>query len=194
MNNEAVIAFFDRLAPLWDSDMIRPEEVIRQILDGAGVGPGDRVLDVACGTGVLIPDYLGRGAASVTGIDISPEMIRLAREKFRDGRVELIAGDAAVLHYGRRFDRIMIYNAFPHFCDPEGTIAHLAGFLMPGGTLTVAHGMSRERLEAHHRGRALEVSLGLPPQEELVRMFARFLTVTVDISDDRMIQVTGRKE
>ena len=45
MNNEAVLAFFDRLAPLWDSDMIRPEEVIRQILDGAGVGPGDRVLD-----------------------------------------------------------------------------------------------------------------------------------------------------
>lgn len=34
-----------------------------------------RLLDVACGTGVLFPDYLARGA-SVTGIDISPEMAR----------------------------------------------------------------------------------------------------------------------
>ena len=61
-----VIAFFDRLAPGWDGGMVRDEAVIAAILDAANVAPGADVLDVACGTGVLIPDYLGRGAASAS--------------------------------------------------------------------------------------------------------------------------------
>lgn len=49
------------------------------------------VLDVACGTGVLIPDYLERGAAQVTAIDIAPEMVRIAREKFPQENVTVLA-------------------------------------------------------------------------------------------------------
>ena len=82
MNKADVIAFFDRCAPEWDADMIRNEPVIQTILDNAGVCAGIDVLDVACGTGVLIPDYLKRSVRSVTGIDISPEMIRIAEKKF----------------------------------------------------------------------------------------------------------------
>ena len=51
-----VIAFFDKRAAAWDAEMIRHEPVIQAILDNAGVGNGVRVLDVACGTGVLFPD------------------------------------------------------------------------------------------------------------------------------------------
>ena len=79
-----VIEFFDRLAPDWDAGMVRNEPVIARILDLGGVVPGADVLDVACGTGVLIPDYLHRGAASVTGVDISPKMAQIARGKFAD--------------------------------------------------------------------------------------------------------------
>ena len=79
IDKREVIAFFDRCAPAWDAGMVRHEPVIEAILDNAGVGSGMRVLDVACGTGVLFPDYLARGA-SVTGIDISPEMARIAAE------------------------------------------------------------------------------------------------------------------
>ena len=66
MNKQDVIRFFDRLAPQWDADMVRNETVIAKILDGAGIRSGIHVLDVACGTGVMIPDYLSRGVASVT--------------------------------------------------------------------------------------------------------------------------------
>ena len=55
-----VISFFDRCAPNWDAEMIRNEPVIRTILDNAGIRAGIDVLDVACGTGVLFPDYLAR--------------------------------------------------------------------------------------------------------------------------------------
>ena len=74
-----VIAFFDRLAPGWDAEMVRNEAVINAILDNADVTAGKDILDVACGTGVLIPDYLKRKVASVTGIDISPKMTEIAR-------------------------------------------------------------------------------------------------------------------
>ena len=56
MEKKDIIDFFDRLAPQWDADMIRSDAVIEKILDGAKVRPGVSVLDVACGTGVLIPD------------------------------------------------------------------------------------------------------------------------------------------
>lgn len=59
-----VIEFFDRCAPSWDAELIRSDRKINIILDNAGVGEGSRVLDVACGTGVLIPDYIRRGAVS----------------------------------------------------------------------------------------------------------------------------------
>ena len=82
MNQQEIIKFFDRRAPDWDAEMIRDDAVIDAILDNAGVKAGDDVLDVACGTGVLIPDYLQRGVSRITAVDISPEMIAHARRKF----------------------------------------------------------------------------------------------------------------
>ena len=118
VRSEEVIGFFDRLAPGWDADMIRNEDVIAAILDNAQVREGTDILDVACGTGVLIPDYLARGAASVTGIDLSPEMAKIARVKFPEEKVKILCGDAEKETFDGKFDVIMIYNAFPHFPDP----------------------------------------------------------------------------
>ena len=80
MEQKDVISFFDSCASWWDADMIRNEEVIAAILDNGGIREGVHVLDVASGTGALFPDYLKRKVASVTGIDISPEMLKIARK------------------------------------------------------------------------------------------------------------------
>lgn len=193
IETKEVIAFFDRLAPDWDAEMIRSDAIIRIILDNAGVGAGAEILDVATGTGVLIPDYLARGAASVTGIDISPKMAEIARAKFPQEQVTILCGDVEETDFGRLFDCVVVYNAFPHFPDPERLIARLASLLKPGGTLTVAHGMSREKIDAHHRGTASHVSNGLMSAEDLAAIFARHLRVSTVISDGRMYQVAGRR-
>ena len=187
-----VIEFFDRCAPSWDAGLIRSDRKINIILDNAGVREGSRVLDVACGTGVLIPDYIRRGA-DVTGIDISPEMIKLAERKYAGTGVRFICGDIETADVGQDFDAIVVYNAFPHFPDPERLITHLSGLLTEGGVLTVAHGMSREKIDAHHHGSASKVSMGLMPAEQLAGIFGRHLDVTAVISDEDMYQVAGKR-
>lgn len=191
MNKHDVISFFDRLAPQWDADMIRNDSVIATILDNARVNAGKHVLDVACGTGVLIPDYLSRDAASITGIDISPEMAKLASQKFPQDNVTILCGDVEETAFDKKFDCIVIYNAFPHFPDPEKLIAKLASLLAPGGTLTVAHGMSRAAIDHHHEGSASKVSVGLMHEDKLAQLFAKHLEVTVKISNDTMYQIAG---
>ena len=176
MKQQDVIEFFDQAAAGWDAQLRRNEPVIARILDNAGVRSGVRVLDVACGTGVLIPDYLQRGAAQVTAIDISPEMARIAREKFPQENVTVLCGDAEQAHFPALFDCIVIYNAFPHFPEPERLLAHLAGLLAPGGTLTVAHGFSRKTLDAHHAKTARQVSNGILPVQELAKLCAELLS------------------
>ena len=189
-----VAAFFDRLAPSWDAGMVKNPEIIGTILDNAGVSEGKRVLDVACGTGVLIPDYLDRRVASVTAVDLSPEMARIAYEKFAaEPNVTVLCADVLTAPLSQAFDCIVVYNALPHFADPKRLIAVLSGLLPAGGTLTVAHGMSREALLRHHRNVPETVSEPLPPVEALAEIFQKHLTVTTVLSDDRMVQVVGKK-
>jgi demethylmenaquinone methyltransferase/2-methoxy-6-polyprenyl-1,4-benzoquinol methylase len=191
MEKKDVIAFFDRLAPQWDADMIRSDRIIGRILDNAGVREGVHVLDVACGTGVLFPDYLARDVASVTAVDISPEMVKIAQSKFPEEKVKVLCADVESLQPERKFDCIMVYNAFPHFPEPEKLIRVLAGMLQPGGSLTVAHGMSRAKIDRHHEGTASRVSVGLMHEDALAAIMEQYLDVTVKISDDNMYQVTG---
>lgn len=191
MKKEDIIAFFNRLASGWDADMIRNDEVIGKILDLGQVTEGADVLDVACGTGVLFPDYLARNVGSVTGIDISPEMVKIAREKFP--QVEVICGDVEEVTFDKKFDCIMVYNAFPHFPQPENLIYVLSKQLKPGGTLTVAHGMSRAEIDHHHEGAASKVSVGLMHEDALENIFSKHLEVTGKISNDRMYLVCGKK-
>lgn len=191
MNIHDVREYFDRLAPGWDAEMIRSDEKINAILDCGGIHAGVRVLDVACGTGVLFQDYLERSVASVTGVDISPEMVKIALSKSTDPRITVLCADAQELEFSEKFDCVMIYNAFPHFPQPEKLLAHLALCLVPAGRLTVAHGMSRAKIDAHHHGSARDVSIGLMPETELASLMSRWFDVDTVISDNKKYIVSG---
>ena len=192
MIKQDIVDFFDKCAPGWDAEMIKSDEIIGIILDAAGVEAGKTVLDVACGTGVLFDYYLEREVASVTGIDISPEMVRIAQGKFP--QVQVLCADVEGAVFDRKFDCIVVYNAFPHFPEPERLIAHLSRLLMPGGKLTVAHGMSRAQIDHHHEGKASKVSIGLMHEDALADIFSQHLKVTKKVSDDRMYLVCGEKD
>jgi demethylmenaquinone methyltransferase/2-methoxy-6-polyprenyl-1,4-benzoquinol methylase len=194
MEKKGIIEFFDRCAPNWDADMIKSDTIIGKILDNAEVGADMDILDVACGTGVMFDYYLDRKVTSVTGIDISPEMAKIAAGKYEaEEKVQVICGDVEEYGFDRKFDRIVVYNAFPHFPYPKRLIKILSRLLKEDGRLTVAHGMSREAIDNHHSGAASKVSNGLMTAESLKRIFDAYFDVEVVISNNYMYQVSGVK-
>ena len=182
-----VIEFFDRCAPTWDAEMVRHDMVIEKILDNGGIRAGITVLDVACGTGVLFGDYLSRGVKSVIGVDISPEMAKRAAQKFPVPQIQVICGDIEKIMFDNPFDAVMVYNAFPHFPEPVS----LPPALVNRARLTVAHGMSRSKIDSRHHGPARKVSNGLMSEIQLQKIFEPYFEVDIVISDDEMYQVSG---
>ncbi len=191
MDKKDVIEFFNNIAPHWDNEQLRNEDVISLILEKGDIAKDKQILDVACGTGVLFPDYISLGA-NVTGIDISPEMVKMAKEKFPG--IEVICGDAESYSFENQFDAVMIYNAFPHFIKPKTLFANLTKHLNSGGRLTIAHGISEKELQQCHSGKAKNISLPLPTKEKLAEMLSEFCSVDIMISDEKMYMVSGLKK
>lgn len=194
MNKAEIISFFDKMSLGWDNDMIKNQDIVNRILDYADIKQGKRILDVACGTGVLIPDYLSRKVEKVVGVDISSKMIELAEEKFKDyENVKFFIGDMEEIDLKEKFDSIVVYNAFPHFCNPKNLIKQLAEHLVVGGTLCIAHGMSRGQIDSCHKGNASHISNGLIHEDEMEKLFTPFFDVYAKISNHEMYVVAGKK-
>lgn len=192
MNKSEIKAFFNSKAAGWDLVQVRNDEIINLILDKSSIKKGTRVLDVASGTGVLFEDYLKREVSSLTGIDISEEMLKIAREKFSG--INVICADAEEYKFSEKYDVIMIYNAFPHFPNPVKLFRNLSAALTDGGRLTVAHGLSIEELEKCHSLVPESISAPLPDADTLAEIMSESLNVDIKISDDRMYMVSGVKK
>ena len=191
MDKQDIIDFFNRLAPGWDAELIRDDKRIDAILNYAGITKGVSVLDVACGTGVLIPDYLARGVKKVVAVDITPAMIDIAKTKFSAPNIQFINADAETYTFPEVFDRCVVYNAFPHFPNPQNLIRSLAQKLAPGGRLTIAHGMSLKAINAHHGNTISKVSVDLMSESELSALFKKYFDVDVVISNEAIYVVSG---
>ena len=108
-----------------------------RLVKHAGVRPGHRVLDVACGTGVVAVTAARLGA-HVTGLDLTPELLERARENAGVAGVEVDwhEGDAEQLPFGdAAFD--VVLSQFGHIFAPrpEVVAAEMLRVLKPGGTI-----------------------------------------------------------
>ena len=191
MDKSKIADFCNCCDATWDEYQEADEKVIGTILQKGGISEGVRVLDVASGTGILFPFYKNYGVSSLVGIDISKDMVSIAKRKFPD--TEIICGDAETHIFTKIFDAIMIYNAFPHFPHPDLLFENLTGALTEGGRLSVAHGTSREEIQKCHEGKAKAFSTSLPEAEELADLMENYLTVDIVISTDEMYMVSGIK-
>lgn len=110
--------------------------LIDPILDGAGVGPATRLLDVACGPGHLAAEAATRGALPV-GIDIAGAMVAVAQAAHPGLHVR--QGDAQHLPFSAgAFDVVVSSFALMHLAEPERAAAEMARVLAPGGRAAVA--------------------------------------------------------
>ena len=119
-DNARVQEHFERMAPAYDGWKRRAGYYygwLARIL-AAEVEVGARVLDMGCGTGTLLDAV--RPAFGV-GVDLSPAMVRLARERFP--RWQFRVGDAEVLEPGEVFDRVLMVDLLEHLGEPRAALA-----------------------------------------------------------------------
>jgi SAM-dependent methyltransferase len=146
------------------------------LLDAVRLHPGTRLLDVATGPGALAAEAANRGARTF-GIDLSPQMIELARRlypaiEFREADVEHLpfTDDA--------FDAVVCAFGLGHFPRPEVAVAECVRTLEPGGRIAFSwwEDPSRQRIQGIFRDAISEVGVLVPadlPQGHDVYRFSK---------------------
>jgi SAM-dependent methyltransferase len=112
------------------------------LMESLNPQPGERILDVGCGTGQLTAE-IARSGATVVGLDKSAEMLAEARKNYPD--LAFLLGDAASFHFpepplSKPFDAVFS-NAVLHWVkDPEGAVKSIAQALRPAGRFIAEFG------------------------------------------------------
>jgi ubiquinone/menaquinone biosynthesis C-methylase UbiE len=128
------IAFFDSHAAV-DAYDVFTAETNERLIDAfvrlSAVAPGARVADLGCGSGVFTGALARRGYVC-TGVDLSPKLIALAREKHPD--IEFLEGDVERLPFAdASFDGVLLSGIVHHLPDPSRCAAEVFRILKPGG-------------------------------------------------------------
>jgi ubiquinone/menaquinone biosynthesis C-methylase UbiE len=128
---DEIAAEYDRHRPAY------PDELVDQACRVAGIGSGDHVLEIGCGSGQLTRSLVARGV-HVTALEPGTSLIALARQNLDGaGEVEFVNAqfEQASLP-GEGFRAVFCASAF-HWVDPEVSWQKAADVLVPGGTLAL---------------------------------------------------------
>ena len=140
-HRESILDQFTRQAvPFSTAPGIRDEAVLRLIVEFAGAGPEDTVLDVACGGGLVVCAF-ARVVRHATGIDLTPAMLERARALAAEQGLTNVSwqlGDVSPLPYpDGSFSIVTSRFAFHHFPDPGAVLREMTRVASPGGRVVV---------------------------------------------------------
>ena len=125
-------AFFDQLAPTWDEKEQRDPQLIAALLDRCGLKSEDRVLDLACGSGIL-EENLSIRVKNVLALDVSSKMIEEAKKNHVLKNVSFVQSNFYSYLCNEKYDTILLYDAYPHFLDVDAFVSQASAFLKKAG-------------------------------------------------------------
>jgi len=156
------------------------------VVDRLGLDVRAQVLDVGCGPGWL-SEYLVRCGYWVIGIDVSEDMVRIARERIAaigqpvgeniEALAEFHAMPVLELPWSKRFDAAVLYDAMHHFDDEVETLRAVRRALAPGGRIYIHEGVRPEE--------------GSEGERELVAEMEEFGTLESPFDPEYLVEVLG---
>jgi SAM-dependent methyltransferase len=132
-------ATFDRLAAAYDRRWARyTAATTRETLARLALQSGEQLLDLGCGTGALLRELVSRGGADrLSGVDLSPAMVALARRRLPAG-VRLAVADGAALPFrGGSFDVVVSNSSFHFWPLPGRVVSEMRRVLAATGRLVI---------------------------------------------------------
>jgi len=185
--------FFNNMADKWDTFCQHDKEKIEKIIALSDVQKNSRILDVGTGTGVLISYLLETAPSKITAIDISENMISMAKQKCNDERVAFIVED--VMKYKEEgFDYIFLYSVYPHFPDKEALFTQLEKILNDNGKIIIAHSESKEKINKIHQNNEQTKNDSLLQVKDTAKIMSKYFDVGRMIDNDEMYYITGLKK
>ncbi|NLP11880.1 class I SAM-dependent methyltransferase [bacterium] len=176
--------YFNHLAAGWPGAVEDESQFISWLAD-FGVEPGDRILDVGAGKGILTHWLQALGSFSVQTIplDLSEQMLILGKRSQPQALHSAVCSNIeyAAFH-DNLFDKAICYSVFPHITRPVQAGRELYRLLKPGGRLLVLHSQCSRKLNLFHAQLADPVMHDtLMPAVDLQALFLRlgFLSVRV---------------
>jgi demethylmenaquinone methyltransferase/2-methoxy-6-polyprenyl-1,4-benzoquinol methylase len=190
MNNKE---FFNKVAFEWDKMCHHDDIKLKKIIELSSIKNNTKILDVGTGTGILISYLLQKSPSKITAIDISENMVEVAKEKYKDERVEFIIKD--VMEFNEKgFDYIFIYSAYPHFNDKEALFKHLLDRLNNRGKIVIAHSESKEKVNKTHSKKDAVKDDILPSAEVTTKIMSKYFRIDKVIDNEEMYYISGVRE
>jgi ubiquinone/menaquinone biosynthesis C-methylase UbiE len=141
---DEVAAEYDRNRPTY------PDELVDQACQVAGIGDGDRVLEIGCGTGQLTRSLVARGL-HVTALEPGRNLVALARRSLEDaGAVEFVNARFEDASLPREHFQAVFSASALHWVDPTVSWRKIADVLIPGGTLALISYFGLEEQRTKH--------------------------------------------
>lgn len=183
--------YFNKAAKTWDERFFTPQlaSFLEKLVPEFGLEPGQNILDVGTGTGVLIP-YLIQAvgpSGSVTAIDYAEKMIQICRSKHEHLKniiVKLQDVEEDNLP-SESFDAVTCFGLFPHLDKKNKALRNMNRALKLGGILIIAHALSSEEIKTHHTSAAPSVMNDtLPEKAEMKQLLKRTGFTEIYIKDE----------
>jgi ubiquinone/menaquinone biosynthesis C-methylase UbiE len=152
--------FTRQAAQFATSAAITATELTARFVDAVEGGPDTRVLDVACGPGIVTVGIAAK-AKAVVGFDLTPEMLRQAQDrcaKAGQTNVTFQQGSATALPFAdARFDGVVTRLSVHHFDAPQAVLKEMARVAKPGAQLVLADVISSDDAQESELHNAIEI-------------------------------------